>query len=225
MHIYKREIIKRFKYPAKLNERFYYMIKNKLVEENNIELDTVNEPLFGVDIDLRQYALEAFVKDGTPFYIVYFDEIKSENKDLELSYNDIETLCDRQFGVYNWGDADEWSVCEQCGRAIYLDDIYEHDYFYEEGYLICGDCIRNDPQGYFEFLENNVDDENRLVPNEDKFEELGYEIVLTFDYGNKPYGRNDKQRVLNDLLEQYPRGKFIFNDNGYNGLNVWGKIN
>lgn len=197
-------------------------MENKKIIEQELDIDTVDDNLFGIDIDMSLYSIETEYRDK-PFFIVSWDEFKMENPDLD--YDVFSSLCDKQF-EYQWGTDDAWYTCSNCFKAIYTEDYYSHDFYItDDGDMICGDCVRADPTDYFDtYLANDSSREDTLVNSAEKFENCGYRKVITFEYYNEPHNNIERKNVLDDLLDEYPNGKFIFSNCGIaHGYCVWGK--
>ena len=58
---------------------------------------------------------------------------------------------------------------------------WQPDFWASEGGFLCGDCIREEPDSYIEFLTNNPHAANTIVP-EQVLREHGFERVTGKDY-------------------------------------------
>lgn len=131
----------------------------------------------------------------------------------------------------NWGFEDAYSTCDECGKIICTEpDSYSWvpDFFVSEGGIICGDCVRNNPSEYLQSLINNPKVANTILGDDD-LEYAGFER-MGGDYQNGWYDRNDSpEEILDNLLEQYPNGVFIFSITGQGqfatNFEVWGESN
>lgn len=197
-------------------------MKVQLKEEDTLELELDN---IG---DIRTKILNNASECDTgnkeeKFYIVYFSEL--EHDFPNYSYSELEDMLDDVLGSGNWGDSDFYYPCDSCYKAIYLDDVYEHDYYSNEHYggIVCGDCVRNDKdeaEAYLEDITNNPDRCNELL-EDSQLLDLGWEEIDDEEY---EYGYNNTTRkpedVLKNLLEQDSDGKFIFSETGYSNYST-----
>lgn len=174
----------------------------------DLELDTIDNQIQDSYYD---YASKTTYR-GQDFWIIY--ERDQFKKELGFeNWSEFEEYLDEIFDG-NWGYSDSWNECYNCGNAVYLDDYYNQDYWidYEGSGIYCGDCVRHVPEirdSYLEYLANNSDACNTFL-SESQLEEAGL-IKLEGDYEDGYYGRNDSpSRILNELREKYPNGKFVF---------------
>lgn len=123
-------------------------------------------------------------------------------------------MCDDKFGPGDWDRFDDYGQCDGCSKWVYLEAMYESDddfWVPPDGGLLCGDCVRNCPDEYIEFLKDNPDAENRLL-SDDGLSEQGWEIVDTFSTFGENYPKNcaERERLLSELRRRYPGADFIF---------------
>ena len=113
-----------------------------------------------------------------------------------------------------WGFSDEYSKCDHCGKLIrtapnsysWVPDFFVDN---ENGEIICGDCVREDPRAYLETLYNNPEVANTILSTSD-LEAQGFERIGE-TYENGWYDRNDSpEEILNKALEEHPNGVFVF---------------
>lgn len=113
-----------------------------------------------------------------------------------------------------WGD--EWGYCCDCYKAFRTSpDSYGWQQYYAwigDCDVVCGDCIKNNPEEYLEMLENNPKKCDTLYLD---LESLGYELMEDdFENGLHP-GQNDNPvEILEKYKSKYPNGKFIFRLDG-----------
>lgn len=113
-----------------------------------------------------------------------------------------------------WGFADEWGMCDCCGKVI---DLIGHSYSWIQDYwatdygVICKECVKEDySDDYLEYLENNYKHANTILSNAE-LENAGYKkITGELEYGYYGVNHNPKN-VLNKNLRNNKHGKFIFN--------------
>lgn len=174
------------------------MIK-RINEEQEDNLDVI-------PIDFGNFSSVA-KKGSGDFYIVYVRDFMDE---MGLEYSEAEDLLDNEFGSGNWGDSESFAVCDSCGDAIWLDDYYESDYYFDDnGGVFCGDCVRGNPDDYIEQLINDHSKSNKLV-DEEVIKERGFS---PFYVEYKYRGYDTKKDLLKALLIDYPSGEFIFTTN------------
>lgn len=132
--------------------------------------------------------------------------------------------------IEGWGYADEYDSCYRCGNLIHTRPSYgeQQDFFpdYDASELVCGDCVRKDPDDYLNYLINNPTGLNVLLSRE-QLKKLGFELISD-DYENGLYDRHDNPaQILMDALEKYKNGEFIFSskNNGPYSIEfeLWGR--
>ncbi len=113
----------------------------------------------------------------------------------------------------SWGFSDSYCACDNCGKLICTEPDSKHwtpDFFIDDNGIICGDCVRKNPQEYLQSLANNSEVANTILSESD-LEDAGF-VKLDGDYQNGWYDRQDDPKsILNDLLDRFPYGVFIFN--------------
>lgn len=125
----------------------------------------------------------------------------------------------------SWGFADEYTRCDECGKVIRTEPDSKHwtpDFWvdYENGYVVCGDCVRNNPQEYLIDLTNNSDKANTILDDGD-LTANGY-VKLDDEYESGWYGKNDNpQDILENLLNEHPSGQFIFSITNQQQFGTW----
>ena len=100
--------------------------------------------------------------------------------------------------------SDEWSTCGNCYKLIRTSpDSYswQPDFYLGDGDITCGDCVKEDPSGYLEFLDGN--DEACMTIDVD-LEEHGYEQLNedSFESGWFPGQNDDPRQVAKELREK-----------------------
>ncbi len=55
-------------------------------------------------------------------------------------------------------------TCDCCSSFKYNRNASNFDYFVGDGYITCGDCIRENPESYIEHLIDNYNTANQLLP-------------------------------------------------------------
>lgn len=127
------------------------------------------------------------------------------------------SVLDEIFGYQGdgWGFRDSYSKCDSCGNVIQTEpDSYSWtpDFFvdYDKGEIICGDCVRKNPQDYLETLYNNPKKANTILSAQDLIDN-GFEKIEG-DYENGWYDKHDSpEEILDKALEAHPSATFIFN--------------
>lgn len=194
------------------------------MKENDDLFDTISDKedasLLGIPEELidilKDNSIQTTLNDKD-FYIISVESIKYECRkkmNIELSWDSLERLCDVFIGNGQWGIDDEWSVCDSCYKPIYLNDYYEQDYWYpEDGGIICGDCVRANPEEYLKELEGTTNIA-RLV-DDTVLEDNGYELDTEF---SRDLSYSERLSKLEYNRMYYPNDKFIF------GVDRWGDV-
>lgn len=194
----------------------------KITEDlEDLDLEVEDDRYYGLEnLDMTQFA-SVSTYNNRDFYIMFFEDFKDylKQEGLDGVVDDkwalFESLCDLAFGSGNWGDSDSWTTCENCYQAIYLEDYYEHDYYFSPyGCIVCGDCVRNYDNytdDYIETLINNQDEVNTLLPTQDYFTSRGFEIYSTIDeYSRYNYTYRDNKEIIEDINREHPNSDIIF---------------
>jgi len=122
--------------------------------------------------------------------------------------------------------SDEWSTCGNCYKLIRTSpDSYswQPDFWLGDGEITCGDCVKEDPSGYIEYLDGN--DETCMSIDVD-LEEHGYSKLNedSFESGWFPGQNDDPKQVAKELREKGV-DHFIFvkdeNSQFYSKWSVW----
>lgn len=114
-----------------------------------------------------------------------------------------------------WGFADEYSVCDCCNKAFKTSpDSYSWvaDYWVGDGFIFCGDCVRENEdysREYLESLENNPHAANTILLD-DQIKEAGYKrIIPECEYGW--YGKqDDPEAILDGVMRNNKDGRYLF---------------
>ena len=162
-------------------------------------------------------------KDGDDFLIVDgWEDVRKIQKALKPDFEpkdeyDTSVLDELFDNGYQWGFRDEYSKCDRCGKVIRTEaDSYSWvpDFFVtEDGEIICGDCVRENPKEYLETLYNNPEKANTILSAQDLIDN-GFEKI-DGDYEDGWYDKHDSpEEILNKALEAHPNGVFIFHISG-----------
>lgn len=105
------------------------------------------------------------------------------------------------------GFSDEYISCDGCGKIIcttpgYYGDL--PDYFIDDNGVSCGECVRDNPARYLEYLDNNpkagntILDEQILIDNGyTRFNDESYESGLY------QYQTDDPKKIYKELKSKY----------------------
>ena len=111
-----------------------------------------------------------------------------------------------------WGFSDSFTTCETCGEVICTEPDSKHwtpDFWVGDGFICCGDCVRDNPIEYLEYLINNPESANTILRDSD-LQNAGF-TKLDGSYESGWYDKHDDPHdILDDLLTKYPNGEFIF---------------
>lgn len=172
--------------------------------------------------------------DGDDFLIVdSWDDVHKIQKALEPGFeprNDYDSsVLDKYFPGSTWGFSDSYNICSECGKLIRTEpDSYswEPDFFVNDGELVCGDDVRDDPDAYLETLYNNPKMANTILTDSD-LRNLGFELIKD-GYESGMYDRHDDpEEILEKAMEEHPGMTFVFSisSNGQfaTRFELWGK--
>lgn len=154
--------------------------------------------------------------NGEDFMIVdSWDDVIEIQKALDPSFEPKDKYDTKVLDDYMpWGFSDSYVVCDECGDVICTEPDSKHwkaDFFVSDNGIVCGDCVREDPQDYIEYLVNNPNNANTIL-DPSNLEDEGFEKLDGDTYQSGYYGRNDDPKsILKDLMNKYPQGEFIFN--------------
>lgn len=172
--------------------------------------------------------------DGDDFLIVdSWDDVHKIQKALEPGFeprNDYDSsVLDKYFPGSTWGFSDSYDTCSKCGKLIRTEpDSYswEPDFFVNDGELVCGDDVRDDPDAYLETLYDNPKMANTILTDSD-LRNLGFELIKD-GYESGMYDRHDDpEEILEKAKEEHPGMTFVFSisSNGQfaTRFELWGK--
>lgn len=172
--------------------------------------------------------------DGDDFLIVdSWDDVHKIQKALEPGFeprNDYDSsVLDKYFPGSTWGFSDSYDICSKCGKLIRTEpDSYswEPDFFVNDGELVCGDDVRDDPDAYLKTLYNNPKMANTILTDSD-LRNLGFELIKD-GYESGMYDRHDDpEEILEKAKEEHPGMTFVFSisSNGQfaTRFELWGK--
>lgn len=184
----------------------YWKLINDLCEENN----------------LNCYIYEDGDNEGKQVLQAYsWNEVETLNKLLKKRFEElgIDTsevkYPDREDGYIdfatdeNWVFSDESFVCDGCYKLFRNGDYYAN-YCIGDGFILCPDCMREEPETYLETLINEPTHANTLL-TEKELEDLGFERVGE-KYENGLYeGMNDDpKKILEEILTANPNVEVVF---------------
>lgn len=175
-----------------------------------------------VDYDYGDY-------EGDEFFIFgSWDDVMEAQKILAPDYeptDDMDTTKIDELLNGNWGFRDEYDTCYHCGKIVNTQPYGRPDFVITEYELLCNDCAKESEE-YLQSLINNPKKAN-TVYEPDELEDLGF-TRLDNNYENGWYDRvDDPTEILDELLQKYPEGEFIFNITSYGNpfatyFEVWG---
>lgn len=167
---------------------------------SSVYLDGINDGEYVLVVSDWEEAhqLNALLKEKL---LPQFDDIE---RDYETFWLDYAT-------GNNWHFSDEGWMCSECGKW-YINNIgYAATPRWEgDGFVLCSECVKENPDGYIAERINNPDNANTILsPLELK--ELGFERVNEDTYANGWYGQEDDPRKIYDKArEQYPNAELLF---------------
>ena len=174
-------------------------------------------------MDREEFIKERIIEEGN----IYFEEVFKDKFFIVQSWNDIEYfnkkceeygLIDEEGEILNWdnyvaqmgwewGFSDEYTTCSQCGGLIRTSpDSYSFrpDYFIWEGEINCGDCVREEPEGYINYMIDSNHRCHQFVANsllsQSTLYNMGFVKLDDKFYNGLHQGMNDEPK---DVFAQY----------------------
>ena len=158
--------------------------------------------------------------------LLLVEDRKSAEKLNTLIKDEIENLVDeidkRDYDCFwldyatedNWTYYDEAYVCDECYKA-YLRREYNAceyaDYYIGDGWLLCGNCVKEQPDDYIQSLINEPTRANTILDYEE-LTSAGFEKVNDYPFANGWYGQQDSPKeIMAKAKQMKPKSQFIFN--------------
>jgi len=137
----------------------------------------------------------------------------SEEKKEDFTMESLAELLEKDGHSVEWED--EWTQCSDCMKAIrtspnsYDWTKYGYDDC-ENGVTICGDCVKEDPDEYIEWLKGDARKCNVLL-SEDTLADYNYcKLEGNYETGLHQ-GMNDDPQKVAERLEELGVEDYIFN--------------
>lgn len=113
---------------------------------------------------------------------------------------------------FDWGLADEWSVCSCCGKAFQrIESTGNHGHVMLNGDLVCDDCLSENEEVRDAYIDEMLNDPACVVQHisDSTMIEAGFELV---DEGcNSFYGDDDDPyEMFQKHFNKDPDGKYVF---------------
>lgn len=109
----------------------------------------------------------------------------------------------------NWVYSDESFICDGCGKLFRMEAYGYANYFCGDSFILCPECMKEEPETYLETLINNYHNANTLLTKEE-LEKLGFEQIGE-EYENGWYGQSDDPKeILDRILSEEPNAEVIF---------------
>lgn len=201
----------------------YYTTEKKwdIVVEIIKYIDDNYETYGNVDVNLYE--------DSEGSNILVFDSTNSKEKFNDLVKNmlfveSIELVeptwntnsCDfyiEEITEGRWTYSDEGYVCDGCGKWHNFENmngVGYANYHVFDGYVLCENCIKKDPDDYVDALLDNPDRANTILNSDDLYN-LNFNKINKYHFENGMYGDNDNpKKILAKAKEEYPDMEFIF---------------
>lgn len=163
--------------------------------------DNEDEYILVIDDNKSADIIKALLKERLE------DKIPEEDKrDYDSFYLDYAT-------DEHWTYSDEGFMCSECYKWFHYDISGASgyaNYFVGDGYILCPECIKKEPDEYINTLTNDHTHANTIFTNQELID-MGYEKLNMYAYENGWYGREDKpEEILKEMQETYPEKDFIF---------------
>ena len=108
-----------------------------------------------------------------------------------------------------WEYYEEVYVCDNCYKVFRIEQYGYQNFYMGDGFILCPDCMRENPEDYLAGLINNYRDANTLLTSTE-LEELGFEQIGE-EYENGWYGQNDDPKeILDKILAEEPDAEVVF---------------
>lgn len=133
-----------------------------------------------------------------------FNERGIDISDFDWKYNedkDWNEDCINLATDDNWCYLDAGFCCEECYKW-YRFDVYYANYWVGDGFIVCEECVKENPEGYIDSLVNDPSRANTILSMDELYDQ-GFE-KLDEHYAHGWYGRvDDPQEIYDKLVDQY----------------------
>lgn len=130
-----------------------------------------------------------------------YDDERHERVDVDDTMSRLANVFERMGWEVEWED--EWAVCDNCGKAVrtQADSYHWQGYYwanYDDGVLVCGDCVKDDPQEYIDWLDGKVK-HAMTIPGID-LTQFGYRLYKDeYESGLHPHQTDDPVKIAKEL--------------------------
>ena len=168
------------------------------------------------------YIYENGDKEGEKILVVYdWDSVRRLEAEFDALFNGNKDYWKRSNDEYNhdaldyategdWTFSDEGFVCSQCDKwhsYDYYGACGYQNYFVGDDYILCQDCVKENPANYLATLIIEPKTANTLLD----LDCLGFERVNDWPYANGWYGREqDPEEIMKLAREAEPEAEFVF---------------
>jgi hypothetical protein len=165
----------------------------------------------GEDSSGEHYCIFDQCEDVNKFtaHVIEILGLDVDTKDYEIE-SELET---------NFVFSDEYTTCDDCGHVVRTSPNsygWQPDYYMGDGFIVCGDCFRNNEEYQENYLQDKINNSKSAVNGlikEDQLNELGFSKWNKDSYESEWYdGQNDDPAVIYDKLQDGYRDIIFFID-------------
>ena len=169
------------------------------------------------------YVYENGDKEGEQILVVYgWDDVRKLEWEFVKLFETDPEFNKRNNDEYNhdaldyategdWTFSDEGFTCSECNKWHFYNShgaCGYRNYFAGDGYILCEDCVKADPEEYLATLINEPEAANTMLDLGD----LGFKRVNDWPYANGWYGREENPtKIMKQAMETAPDAEFVFN--------------
>lgn len=154
----------------------------------------------------NDYVEPGYSLEGNKEIIIFGNWNHDYKECYGISDEDWEWL--EEHAEFQW--LDEWTTCCECYRAIRTSpdcSVWTPSYWVGDGFILCHECVEEDPTEYLEYLSGNPDN---AVTFDIDLKEHGYvRLIEDMEHGFH-YGQDAHPKVVAKSLRSYGVSDFIF---------------
>lgn len=150
---------------------------------------------------------------GTETYFLIFHSWDDREKFVEMCQKYCNDEDMKEYQIEQEFDCelvfdDEYTTCSDCGHIIRTSPTHygwQPDYYMGDGFIVCGECFRNEEDYQEAYLEERINNPKNAVNGlitEENLEELGFKKlnIETYESGLH-YGQTDNPQEIYNKIE------------------------